>query len=67
MKTCNCNMHYICICMLPIPWKPYMGILQSHVMAKSGFWFRGAKLKDNINNNSKKLLIYIKYKINEQL
>ena len=40
---------------------------QPHTMAESGFRFRGAKLKDNINNNSKKLLIYINYKINEQL
>ena len=70
MKTCNCGMHYTCKCMLPMPWKPRLGILQSHdspiQWQSQDFSLKGAKLKDNINNNSKKLLIYINYKINEQ-
>ena len=47
---------YVCICMLPMPWKPCVGILQSHdspiQWQSQDFGLEIAKLKYNINNNS---------------
>ena len=61
-KTCICLMHYMCMCMLPMPCKLCGHVAKAMIATYNNrvriSIQRRKKLKDNIKNNNKKLLIY---------